>query len=76
VARPRRGGCSRRPDRRSHRRPPAGNRRYQPINKLDPALEAKLNSRWREYGIGVPYLDEDQREMLTMVELAKKLPEV
>jgi len=58
------------------RRPEYGNRRYPPINKLDPALEAKIKARWKEYGIGIPYLDDAQRELLTMVELAKKLPEV
>ena len=58
------------------RRPEYGNRRYPPINKLDPELEAKLKARWHEYGIGIRYLDDEQREMLTMTELAKRLPEV
>ncbi len=53
-----------------------GNRRYPPINKIDPELEKKIRSRWHEYGIGIQYLDQDKREMLTMQEMSKRLPEV
>lgn len=52
------------------------NRRYPPINTIDPKLEKKIAKRWREYGIGVPYLDEDAREQLTLEELSKRLKEV
>lgn len=58
------------------RRSEYGNRRYPPINKLAPELEARIKERWDEYGIGIPYLDDDQRELLTMVELGKRFPEV
>lgn len=58
------------------RRPEYGNRRYPPLNTLDAALEARMKDRWADYGIDIPYLDDDQREQLTMVELAKVLPEV
>jgi UbiD family decarboxylase len=56
--------------------PEYGDRRYPPINTLDPTLEAGIKERWDEYGIGIPYLDDDKRELLTMVELGKRFPEV
>lgn len=57
-------------------RPEWGGRHYPPIDKVDPALEAKVAARWQEYGIGMPYLDDARRELLTMAELSKRLPEV
>ena len=56
--------------------PEWGGRRLPPINTIDPVLEEKVRSRWSEYGIGVPYLDENAREQLTMEQLAKLFPEV
>jgi 4-hydroxy-3-polyprenylbenzoate decarboxylase len=53
-----------------------GGRRYPPINKLDPELEERIRERWDELGIGVPYLDDAQRELLTFKELAKRFREV
>ena len=53
-----------------------GGRRYPPLNKLSVELEEKIKSRWKEYGIGIPYLDEEKREMLTYKQLSKRLPEV
>jgi len=58
------------------RNPEIGGRRIPPINTLPPETEQKIHDRWSEYGIGLPYLDEDQREMLTMEQLRKILPEV
>jgi 4-hydroxy-3-polyprenylbenzoate decarboxylase len=57
------------------KRPEYGNRRYPPINTIDPELEAKIKARWRDYGIGIPYLDDEKREMLTLAEMRKTLPE-
>lgn len=57
-------------------RPEWSGRHYPPIDKVDPALEAKIAARWQEYGIGIPYLDDARRELLTMAELSKRLPEV
>jgi 4-hydroxy-3-polyprenylbenzoate decarboxylase len=51
-------------------------RRYPPINKIDPELERKVRARWEEYGIGIDYLTEEQRELLTMEQLSKTFPEV
>ena len=53
-----------------------GGRRYPPINKIAPKLEKKIKKRWAEYGIGIDYLDDDARELLTMKELSKRFPEV
>jgi 4-hydroxy-3-polyprenylbenzoate decarboxylase len=39
-------------------------------------LERRIASRWAEFGIGVPYLDERKRELLTFEKLSKILPEV
>ena len=56
-------------------RPEWGGRHYPAINKIAPALEARIAARWQEYGIGIPYLDE-RRELLTMEQLSKRLPDV
>ena len=56
--------------------PAWGGRRYPPINVLPGELEEKIRSRWSDYGIGIDYLDEDQRELLTMRELSKRLSEI
>lgn len=53
-----------------------GNRRFPPVSRLPVRLERKLKKRWKEYGIGVPYLSEEKRELLTFEKLAKILPEV
>ncbi|HJO73286.1 MAG TPA: UbiD family decarboxylase [Rhodospirillales bacterium] len=50
--------------------------RFPPINKLDPKLERKIRKRWKEYGIGIDYLDDAQRELLTFERLSRVLPEV
>ena len=56
--------------------PDWGGRRMPPINRIDPALERRLRDRWSEYGIGIPYLDDEAREGLTMERLAERFPEV
>ena len=56
--------------------PDWGGRRMPPINRIDPALERRLRDRWSEYGIGIPYFDDDAREGLTMERLAERFPEV
>jgi len=53
-----------------------GGKRYPPLNKITPKLEKKIKKRWAEYGIGIDYLDDDARELLTMKELSKRFPEV
>jgi 3-polyprenyl-4-hydroxybenzoate decarboxylase len=57
-------------------RPEWGGRHYPAINKIAPELEARIAARWEEYGIGIPYLDEARRELLTMEQLSKRLPDV
>lgn len=57
-------------------RPEWGGRHYPAINTIAPELEAQIASRWPEYGIGIPYLDDARRELLTMAELRKRLPDV
>jgi 4-hydroxy-3-polyprenylbenzoate decarboxylase len=51
-------------------------RRMAPINTIPPETEQKIHDRWAEYGIGMPYLDDDQRELLTLEQMRKILPEV
>jgi 4-hydroxy-3-polyprenylbenzoate decarboxylase len=58
------------------RNPDWGNRRFPPINKLPVELEEKVRARWAEYGIGIDYLSEAQRELLTFKELSKRFDEV
>lgn len=53
-----------------------GNRRFPPVNTLPPALEEKIKARWADYGIGIPYLDDDKRELLTFAKLSKILPDL
>jgi len=47
---------------------------FPPVGKLEPELEQKIRARWDEYGIGIPYLDEDQRQQLTLSNLRDVLP--
>ena len=56
--------------------PDWGGRRYPPVNTLPSELEERIRSRWTEYGIGIDYLDDAQRELLTFRELSKRLPEI
>ncbi|MBZ0216354.1 MAG: UbiD family decarboxylase [Fimbriimonadaceae bacterium] len=56
--------------------PDWGGNRYPPLNKIDPKLEEKIRTRWKDYGISVDYLDDEKRELLTMKELSKRFPEV
>jgi UbiD family decarboxylase len=53
-----------------------GGRRYPPTDRLAPELESKIASRWDEYRIGIPYLDDDGRERLTLQKLSKRMPDV
>jgi hypothetical protein len=39
-------------------------------------LESKIAGRWDEYGIGIPYLDDERRELLTLEQLSRRMPEV
>ena len=57
-------------------RPEWGGRHYPAINKIAPELESRVAARWEEYGIGIPYLDDERRELLTMEQLSKRLPDV
>ncbi len=57
-------------------RPEWGGRHYPPINKIAPELEARIAARWEEYGIGIPYLDDKRRQLLTMQQLSERLPDV
>jgi UbiD family decarboxylase len=56
--------------------PDWGGRRYPPINTLPVKLEERIRRRWSEYGIGIDYLNDVQREMLTFRELSKRLSEI
>lgn len=56
--------------------PAWGNRRYPPINTIPVELERKIRARWKEYGLGIEYLTDEQRELLTFEKLSKILPEV
>ncbi|MCY4309839.1 MAG: UbiD family decarboxylase [Rhodospirillaceae bacterium] len=47
--------------------------RWPAVNTIDPDLEHKIAARWSAYGIGVPYLDDGQREQLTLEETRKIL---
>ncbi|OBK23033.1 benzoate transporter [Mycobacterium asiaticum] len=57
-------------------RPEWGGRHYPAVNKISPALEARVAARWDELGIGIPYLSAERRELLTMEQLSKRLPDV
>ncbi|MBM3485895.1 MAG: UbiD family decarboxylase [Alphaproteobacteria bacterium] len=52
-----------------------GGRRFPPVNTIPSALEAKIKARWAEYGIGIPYLSDEKRELLTFAALKKILPD-
>ena len=52
------------------------NRRYPPISKMPVELERRIRQRWAEYGLGLDYLSEEKRELLTMEKLSQILPEV
>jgi 4-hydroxy-3-polyprenylbenzoate decarboxylase len=56
--------------------PAWGGRRFPPVNTIRPELERQIQARWEEYGIGVPYLTDAQREQLTLERLRRVLPEV
>ncbi len=56
--------------------PAWGNRRYPPINKIPVGLERRIRDRWKEYGLGIDYLSEEQRELLTFEKLSQIFPEV
>jgi UbiD family decarboxylase len=56
--------------------PDWGGRRYPPVNVLPVPLEERIHSRWSEYGIGIDYLSEDKRELLTFRELSKRFSEI
>jgi 4-hydroxy-3-polyprenylbenzoate decarboxylase len=56
--------------------PAWGNRRYPPVNTLEPELEERIRARWSEYDIGIDYLSEDKRELLTFRELKKRFSEI
>ena len=57
-------------------RPEWGGRRFPPTDRLEPELESKIASRWKDYEIGIPYLDDAGREKLTLQQMSKQLPEV
>lgn len=57
-------------------RPEWGGRRFPPTDRIAPALEAQIASRWEEYGIGVPYLDDKGRERLTLAQMSARFPQV
>jgi len=39
-------------------------------------LEWKIRKRWAEYGLGLDYMADEKREILTMENLSQILPEV
>jgi len=57
-------------------KPEFGGHRYPPLNKIDPKLERKLKKRWAKYAIGIDYLDDEARELLTMEALSRVFDEV
>jgi 3-polyprenyl-4-hydroxybenzoate decarboxylase len=56
--------------------PEWGGRHYPAINKIAPELESRIAARRQEYGIGIPYLHDERRELLMMEQLSKRLPDV
>ncbi len=54
--------------------PDWGGQSFPPVSKLEAELEQKIRERWEEYGIGIPYLDEDKRQQLTLENLRNILP--
>jgi 4-hydroxy-3-polyprenylbenzoate decarboxylase len=57
-------------------RPAWGGRRFPPTDRLSPELEARIAARWTEYGIGIPYLDDQGRQRLTLQQLSERFPQV
>lgn len=57
-------------------RPTWGGRRFPPTDRLAADLEARIAARREEYGIGIPYPDDDGRERLTLARLSKRMPQV
>jgi 4-hydroxy-3-polyprenylbenzoate decarboxylase len=41
-----------------------------------PELESRIAARWDDYGIGISYLNDERRELLTMEQLSKRLPDL
>lgn len=58
------------------RRPEYGGHVYPPVNKLGIGVEKLLARRWKEYGLGIDYLSEEQRKKLTLEHLIDVLPVV
>jgi UbiD family decarboxylase len=56
--------------------PEWGGRRFPRTDRIEPELESRVATRWAEYGIGIPYLDDKGRERLTLEQLSKRMPEV
>ena len=56
------------------RNPDWENRRFPPVDILEPELEEKIKERWKEYNLGLDYLSEEQREILTYRELSRTNP--
>jgi hypothetical protein len=50
--------------------------RHPPIDKIAPELESRIAARWEEHGIGIPYLDDERRELPATEQLSKRLAEV
>ena len=51
-----------------------GGHNFPPVGKVEEGLEQKVRERWQEYGIGIPYLDEEKRQYLTLENLKDVLP--
>ncbi|BBZ37942.1 decarboxylase UbiD [Mycobacterium conspicuum] len=60
----------------SEPRPQWGGRHYPAVDTIAAELESRIAARWQDYGIGIPYLDDERRELLTMEQLSKRLPDV
>jgi 4-hydroxy-3-polyprenylbenzoate decarboxylase len=56
--------------------PSLGGRRFQPVYRLPIELEQQVCDRWAEYGIAASYPDAAKREVLTLKQTRKRLPEV
>lgn len=46
------------------------------IDAIWPEPEARIAAHWSEYGIGIAYLDDAQREQPTMQQSRKRIREV
>lgn len=51
-------------------------RRFPEVYRLPIELEQKVHDRWAEYGIDIDYPDQGKREVLTLKETAKQMPDV